>query len=132
MPQPNATFWNVMSRSREVVLICGSFAPAGTGTITGAKGDGWAATRSGVGVFTITFEHNWQDLIAAIGTVQLSTAADMDAQVGDYTAASRTLVLRTVAGATETDIAADANNRVHFVVAFKKTSTTPANLATVS
>jgi hypothetical protein len=123
MPQPNATFWNVMSRSREVVLICGSFAPAG---------DGWAATRSGVGVFTITFEHNWQDLIAAIGTVQLSTAADMDAQVGDYTAASRTLVLRTVAGATETDIAADANNRVHFVVAFKKTSTTPANLATVS
>jgi len=133
MPQPNAYAWDLQSLSRDVQVVFGSFAPANTGTITSAKGDGWAATRSAAGKFTITFTYNYQDLICAFGSVQ-DTADDEDfyVQFGDYSSTNRTLVLKTKTGGTNTDIIADANNRVSFVAVFKKTSTTPQNTASVS
>jgi hypothetical protein len=134
MPQPNAYFWGLQSLSRDIKLVFGSFEPAGTGVITDAKGDGWAATRSAQGTFTITFTHNWKDLIGHFATIRHTTAVDLVPQFGDYVAASRTLVLRLNAAGTATDMAADAgaDNVVNFVVAFKRTTTTPQSTATVS
>ena len=132
MPQPNAYFWGVQSLSRETKLIVGSFAPAGAGALTDAKGDGWTAARSGVGTYLVTFTHNWKDMLGAIATLQLASAADSKLQVGTYDATARTLVIRNITTASAAEIAADANNRVNFAVLFKRTSTTPQNTASVS
>lgn len=105
---------SVKSPNFNETRISGSFAPAGTGAVTAVKGRGFTVARSGAGVFTITLDRIYQDLISANACVQLATAADMAAQIGSYSKANRTLVIRTVVAATETDIAADANNRVHF------------------
>lgn len=132
MAQPNKYFWDVQSASREVKLICGSFAPAGTGTITDPKGDGWSATRTGVGTFTITFDSNYNEMISANATLQLASAADSKVQIGSYDSAASTLVIRTITGTAAADIAANANNRVNFMVAMKRSTETPTSTATVS
>ena len=132
MPQPNAYFWGLQSPSREIKMIFGSFAPAGTGSPTDAKGDGWSAARTAEGVFTVTFTHNWKDLIACGADLRLDASADSVAQVGTYVAASRTLLIRTLTAGSDDDIAADADNRVNFWAAFKRTTTTPLSTATVS
>ena len=106
----------------ETVLLTGSFAPAGTGAVTDVKGRGFTVARTGVGEFTITLRQKYNHLLAAVAGVQLASAADMAPQFGSYDASAKTLVLRTQAGATPTDIAANANNRVHFTLAFQKTS----------
>jgi hypothetical protein len=95
-------------------LIAGSFAPAGAGAVTAVKGEGFTVARTGVGVFTITLDNFYRDLDCAEACIQLAVAADTYAQVGAYDAAARTLVVRTVTAGAAADIAADADNRVHF------------------
>jgi hypothetical protein len=79
-------------------------------------------TRTGAGDFLLTFDKEWPDLISATGTVQMSTATDIIVQFGDLSLTGKTLVLRTVVAAVETDIAADANNRVNYLLCFKNSS----------
>lgn len=107
----------------DVVVIHGSFAPAGTGAPTDLKGRGFTVVRDEAGKFTITFTKQYQHLLSAIATIQhVTDSTDFTAQFGVYTAASRTLILKTLVGAVMTDITADANSRVHFSVAFQNTT----------
>tara|TARA_R110002126_G_scaffold15876_2_gene64450 strand:- start:1073 stop:1435 length:363 start_codon:yes stop_codon:yes gene_type:complete len=105
---------SISSAQNKQLIIAGSFAPAGTGAITAVKGSGFSAARTNAGEITITLTEKAVELVAALGSIRVSTAADMDVQFGDYVAASKTLILRTQAGATPTDIAADADNVVSF------------------
>lgn len=104
-----------------LVCITGSWAPAGTGAVTTVRGAGFTVARSDVGVFTITFSEAYPSLAAANATVQLNASADTVAQIGAYTAASKTLVVRTLTAGSDADIAANANNRVNFICWFRKT-----------
>lgn len=131
MAQPNGYFWGVQSKSRESKLILGSFAPAGTGAPTDVKGDGFSVARTDVGIYTITLDSLWNDLISANATMQHESVADLVPQFGDYVAASGTIVLSILAAATATEVAADANSRVHFQLAMKRTTTTPQHTASV-
>lgn len=106
----------------ETVFLTGSFAPAGTGAVTDVKGRGVSVARTGAGAFLVTLRQKYNHLLSAVGSVQLASAADMAVQFGAYDASAGTLVLRTQAGATPTDISANANNRVHFTLALQKTS----------
>lgn len=107
----------------DVVVIHGSFAPAGAGAPTDQKGRGFTVAHSATGKFTITFTKQYQHMLSAVATVQHNTDnTDLTAQFGVYTAASRTLVLKTKAAGTNTDITADADNRVNFSVAFQNTT----------
>lgn len=112
------------SPDREVVLIAGSFAPAGTGAPTAAKGSGFSVARSGVGVFTITLDKIYPDMLSAVCSLQLATAADQYVLGGTYTAASGTFVINVwdVSGAALADISANANNRVNFILAMKNST----------
>lgn len=115
----NRLWSKILTRGRNRKLIAGSFAPAGAGAVTAVRGSGFSVARTGAGVFTVTLQDSYADLESADATVQLSAAANMKAQVGSYSAANRTLVIRTIAGAVETDIGADPVNRVNFQLVMK-------------
>lgn len=117
------------SEGREYVEVSGSFAPASTGTPTALKGKGFTVVCNSAGVFTLTFQNDYADLVDVTGSIQLATPADLKFQPGTYTAptssAKATLVVNALAVATPTDIAANANNRVNFRCTFRKGAVTP-------
>lgn len=121
------SLYDVMTVARDRVVIAGSFAPAGTGAVTDVKGVGFSVARSGVGVFTITFDRTYPDLECAIVSTQLATPTGDVTNVGDYSAANGTLVLDhwDISGGAAADIAANANNRINFLCVFKNTSGLP-------
>lgn len=112
----------VKSLGRELHQVVGSFAPAGTGAVTSVKGKGFTVSRTGVGVFLITFQDAWADLVSGRASVQLNALADTDAILGPYVAASKTLNIFIKTAGVAADIAANANNRVHFEITFRNSS----------
>lgn len=115
---------NVKATSREVAMIYGSFAPAGTGAPTALVGKGITLARTGVGVFRLTLDKVYPTLLAAHLTLQLSTGDDKIMQMGDVDLTAKTIDLRIwdISGAAVVDVAADANNRVNFILAFQNSS----------
>jgi hypothetical protein len=101
------------------VDIDGSFAPAGTGAVTSVNGAGFSVARTGVGVFEITFVDKYVELVAANATVQLNALADTDAVIGPWTASTKKLQIFVKTAGVAADIAANANNRIHFQVTFR-------------
>lgn len=116
------SFFPVKSLGRELVNAVGSFAPAGTGAVTAVKGKGFTVARTGVGTFLVTFADKYAALVAANATLQLASAANSVMQVGTFDASAKTLVLRILTAGAAADVAADANNRVSFVVTFRNSS----------
>lgn len=81
-----------------------------------------SVVRNSAGVFTITLEDAYLRLVSKNASVQLSSAADLKAQFGDIsnlgTTTPVTVVVRLLAVATPTDMAADANNSVSVQLCF--------------
>ena len=110
-----------------VVPLGISWAPNGSSAVdqTSIKGRGVASVaRTAQGVFTVTMQDVYPTVLAAVATAQLATAADIVAQVGTstLTANGKTIVVSLLAGATATDVAADANNRVNLLLILKNSS----------
>ena len=99
-------------------IIAGSFAPNGSSALvaTSTFGRGFTVARTSAGLFTITFADKYAKMVGSSVALQLATGDDKIVQLGTYTAASKTVTIRSwdISGAAETDIAANANNRVHF------------------
>lgn len=119
-------YFNQLSKviGGEKVCVMGSFAPNGVGAISNASntGRGYSVTRTGVGAYQILFDDAYVELVSATATVQLAAVADLKIVVGAFVQAARTLVLTAVAVAAPTEIAAAANNRVHFCVWFRNSA----------
>jgi hypothetical protein len=105
------------------VVIAGSWAPDTANAVTAIRGKGFTVARTSAGLFTITLDKVYNLLFSATATVQMAAATDISAQIGNVVLASKTVEVRTVVVATATDIAADANNRVNFVLVLRNTST---------
>ncbi len=113
-----------------IVEVSGRFFPNGTATTALAVNtDGGVASviRSGTaGTFTITFDDPYYSLIGCRLQVQHTTAADLVPQLGDVsnlgTSTACTAVVRVLAGATPTDITANANSSVFFSFTFQDSS----------
>ena len=110
-----------------VVTLGISWAPNGSSAVdqTSIKGRGVASVaRTAQGVFTVTMQDVYPTVLAAVATAQLATAADIVAQVGTstLTANGKTIVVSLLAGATATDVAANANNRVNLLLILKNSS----------
>lgn len=119
----NRQWDSVKTLGRNKVVIQGSFAPDTANPPTSVKGSGIASVvRSAAGRFLVTFQDSYPDLESVVVTTQLAAAADMTAQAGTYDATAKTLIIRTLVGAVETDIAANANNRVNFVCTFRNST----------
>lgn len=110
-----------------VVVLAGSFAPNGSSAVSSASnlGHGWSVARTSAGLFTITLEDAYVSLLSATATLQLATADDKLAQIGSCDVVSaKTVQIRIwdISDAAVADVAANANNRVNFVLCLKNST----------
>lgn len=112
------TAYPVLSKTPDCRIIAGSFAPAGAGAVTAVNGSGFTVARTAQGTFTVTLDEAARDLVAATATAQTSAADNYWAQVGDTdVSTAKTLVIRLIdETGTAQDLAANANNRVNFII----------------
>lgn len=111
-----------------IKLIGGRFFPNGTSTSAltcYTDGGVVSVIRTGTaGTYTITLSDKYARLIGFRANVQHTTAADLQPQLGDVDLTAKTIVVRVLAGATPTDIAANANSSVSFEFTFQDSSLT--------
>lgn len=112
-----------------VTLLCGSFAPNGASAIDSAsnKGRGYTVARSAQGLFTVTLANlGWSSLLCGTLTPQMAAATSVNLQFRavDVTTAGTVQIANAPAG-SDTDIAANANNRVHFALFLATSSLNP-------
>lgn len=112
-----------------LVILAGSFAPNGSSAISAAsnKGKGFSVVRTSAGLYTITLADRYAALVSIVVMPQLATGADSGLQVGTCAVsgtAANTIQIRNwdASDAAVADIAADANNRINFVLILRNTS----------
>lgn len=113
---------------RDVVQIKGSFAPNGSSALvtTLNEGLGWTAAYTSTGLYTITLDTAYVALVSASLVLQHVTAVDLKLQLGVVdVVTAKTVQIRSVAVATVTDVAANANNRIHFCLELRNSSLLP-------
>ncbi len=119
----------VRALHQDFVLVAGSFAPNGSSAVAASsrKGRGFSVARTDVGEFTLTLSDKYPNLISAVATLQQATAGDQFLQVGEYDEDAKTIVITAIdaSGAAAADVAADANNRVNFVLVFQNSTVGP-------
>lgn len=97
-------FWSRNAKSLLMgrCTIMGSFAPNGSSAVSSAsvKGKGFTVARTSTGLFTITFNDKYNKLVAGTAHLQMASADGTKAQIGTYTAASKTLQIRCIKPAT--------------------------------
>ena len=113
------------AHGKQLKTVYGTFYPQGTSapTVNANQTRGVSSiTRTAAGTFLITLKHPYLRLVDKQATVQHTTAVDLVPQFGDIanvgSSSAVTLVLRLVAVATATDMAANANNSVSFKLTF--------------
>lgn len=115
-----------------IVTLQGSFAPNGASALVAAntKGAGFSVVRTSAGLFTVTLVDRFMALNAADCSLQLASGDDKVVQFGVCAVAptaANTIQIRVwdISGAAVSDIAADANNRIHFMLKLKNSSVNP-------
>lgn len=117
----------------DLVLVVGAFAPNGGSAVSQASISNGrefvSIARTGTGAFLIKFAEAYPQLVSKWVDVTANAAIDLKGQFGVYTQAAAgppfvppQIVLTLLAGATPTDMAANANNRVSFGFIFRKTT----------
>lgn len=117
----NRNFDTLQSLGKGVKVIHGSFAPNGASAVSAAsnKGIGFSVVRTSAGVFTVTLQDSFVGLLSASLVLQLSAPDDKFVQFGAIdVVTAKTLVINVwdVSAASVTDIAANAANRIDFVL----------------
>jgi len=104
------------------VMIQGSFAPDTANPPTTLRGNGFTVVRVSAGLFRITTTGRFLVMESFTGSLQLAAAAARFWQVGACDPVAGTFEIRVIdaAGAVQ-DVAANANNRVNFVLILKNT-----------
>lgn len=110
-------------KGRKKRKVCGSFAPNGNSALVAANtyvsGGDATVTYVSTGLYRINLVHRYKRLLSAVPGLQLATADNRALQFGTYNASAGTLEVRSVdETGTVQDIAADANNRIHFELTF--------------
>jgi hypothetical protein len=81
-------------------MVHGSFRPNGSsGVVSGAtKGKGFSVARTSAGLYTLTFDESYPELVGFSGTARVADSTCTVVQGGDYVAASKTLQVRLLQG----------------------------------
>ena len=103
--------------NRDIHILAGSFAPAGTGAPTTLIGGDFSVTRTGVGVYVVQLTKRAKACLfsTASGGFSASPAGDDFNITTDVLNAGQVTITYCPNG-TPTDIAANALNRVHFLL----------------
>jgi hypothetical protein len=115
---------------KKVYIYAGSFAPNGSSAVSASsrKGLGFSVARTSQGVFTVTLDDAFPSstyLLSATASLQLASGslAARRCEIGAVSTTSKTYVISVVDGsAAAQDVAADANNRINFVLKFKNST----------
>lgn len=106
-------------------LVHGSFAPNGSSALdaSAVKGDIqlFSVAYVSTGLYRVTLGYRSQSIEDVQLSLQLASAAAQGVQLGTVDETNRTIDIRVVntnTGAVA-DVAADANNRIHFTVALR-------------
>src|SRR5687768_3277138 len=125
----NRRFDNVQVLGRNQVKLAGSFAPNGSSAVSAdsREGRGFTVARTSAGLFTITLADKYAVFVSGRVSLQLATAADQFVQLGTVDMSAKTVQIRVwdVSGAAVADVAADANNRIHFEFTLLTSSVAP-------
>lgn len=106
-------------------LVHGSFAPNGSSALdaTAVKGDVQLFTVAYVstGLYRVTLAYRANSIEDVQASLQLAAAAAQGLQLGPIDETNRTIDLRVVntSSGAVADVAADANNRIHFTIALR-------------
>jgi|SRR5262245_9280650 len=110
---------------KDIVDIAGSFAPQGTSSPNPTSSGGeYVVTRSDVGTYVLTFNRAFSRFICGTTQVQAHTLTPVMSQLGDFASTSPnrpaniTITVMLTATGAATDIAANANNQIHFRFTF--------------
>ena len=120
-------FFDVQALNPHVKVICGSFCPNGSSAVDNDSntGTGFTVARGGTGSFTVTLDAKYPGLLSGQCSIALNAVADSKVQFGAIDVASgKTVVINVVTTASAADIAANANNRIHFCLFLRNTSLT--------
>lgn len=120
-------FNDVQALHQGLQLLEGSFAPNAALAIdaTTRLGVGFTVARVGVGVYRLTLSEVYAQLVSAKLLVQLSAFADTNLHLGAVDLPNRTIDIRVSTAGVAAEIAANANNRVHFSLALRSTTRNP-------
>lgn len=77
-------------------VVTGSFRPAGSGTPTNVTGRGFTVVRTSEGLNTVTFQDKYASLESLEVSLRVADATATFVQGGDYSAANKTLQIRTL------------------------------------
>ena len=102
MPRHTADVVRAIGKDR--VHVQGSFRPNGSsGVVSGAnEGYGWSVARTSIGLYTLTLDSKWPELITGHASVRDAgdgSSIGCVATLGDYVAASKTMQIRVRKGA---------------------------------
>ena len=120
-------FFDVQALNPHVKIICGSFCPNGSSAVDNDSntGTGFTVARGGTGSFTVTLDAKYPGLLSGQCSLALNAAADSKVQFGAIDVASaKTVIINVITTASAADIAANANNRIHFCLFLRNTSLT--------
>jgi len=119
-------FFDVQALNPHVKIIAGTFKPNGTSAIdnTVNKGAGWTVARTAVGKFIVTLDSVYPGLLSAQVSLQHNGAGDKKVHWGAIDIAAKTLEIFSITTASAADLAAHAQNHVHFVLFLRNTSQT--------
>lgn len=120
---------DVMTYGKKFVVISGSFRPNAGSAVDNTlnTGIGFTVARTSQGLFTITLSKRYFKCISATATLQLASAGDQYAQIGNIAVAitaTNTVEIRVwdVSDAGVADIASNANNKINFCLVLKNSS----------
>lgn len=93
-------FNRIQALMREQKIVNGSFRPAGTGTPVVVAGKGYTVARTSAGLYTVTFADKYPHLVDCQVSVRVADTTPTIVQAGDFSAANKTLQIRTLRAAT--------------------------------
>ena len=120
-------FFGVQALNPNVKIVCGSFKPNAGSAVdnTANTGTGWTVARVGTGSFTVTLGDKYPALLSGQCSLALNAAADSKVMFGAIDVASaKTVIINVITTASAADIAAHANNRIHFCLLLRNTDLT--------
>lgn len=122
----NRIFYPLNGRNVGTVHVGGSFDTNGGSSPASPLGGGFTVARTGTGTYTLTLTDSYYRLVGFGLTAQCNSAGGFQVDMGaaDVTTA-RTIVIRTLVAGVAADVAANANNRVHFNLFLKNSSALP-------
>ena len=119
-------FFGVQALNPHVKIIAGTFKPNGSSAIDNAnnKGAGWTVARTGTGKYVITLDDKYPGLLSGQVSLQHNGAGDKKVHWGAIDIAAKTLEIFSITTASAADLAAHAQNHVHFTLILRNTDMT--------